>query len=79
MQQRLKPKSRATGAGIVAAELFDQLDVAVNEAGATFDVCLQRETISGDVCSRFQKQGRSSRFLGVLGMARLPCAVDGAG
>jgi hypothetical protein len=36
-QQRLKPASRAAWAQIVAAELFDQLDVAVNNAVSMLD------------------------------------------
>jgi len=36
-QQFLKPPPRVAGAGIVAAELFDQLDTAMHELLAGFD------------------------------------------
>jgi hypothetical protein len=38
MQQRLKSASRAARAQIVAAKLFDQLDIAVNDAVAAPDL-----------------------------------------
>jgi hypothetical protein len=36
MQQALKPASGVAGAQIVAAELFAQLDVAMNDAPSAF-------------------------------------------
>jgi len=38
MQQALKPASGAAWAQVVAAELFGQLDIAVNDASTAFDV-----------------------------------------
>jgi hypothetical protein len=35
MQQALKPASGAARTQVVAAELFDQLDIAVNDASST--------------------------------------------
>ena len=43
MQQALKPASGAAGAEVVAAELFGQLDVAVNDAPAPLDVGFRGE------------------------------------
>jgi len=40
MQQRLKSRSRAARAQVVAPELLDQLDVAVHDANAALDVRL---------------------------------------
>jgi len=38
MQQALKPASGAAWAQVVAAELFGQFDIAVNDASTAFDV-----------------------------------------
>jgi hypothetical protein len=46
MQQFLKPATGAAGAGIVAAELFAQFLVAVDDAPAVFDLGFRREASS---------------------------------
>jgi hypothetical protein len=38
MQQALKPASGAAWAQVIAAELFDKLDIAMDEAPSTLDV-----------------------------------------
>jgi hypothetical protein len=38
MQQTLKPASGAAWAQVVAAELFDELDIAVDETPPAFDL-----------------------------------------
>ena len=43
MQHFLKPATGAAGARIVAAELFGQLFIAVNDAPAAFDLRFRRE------------------------------------
>ena len=43
MQQALKPASGAAGAEVVAAELFGQLDVPVDEALTALDMGLRWE------------------------------------
>jgi len=43
MQQALKPASGAAGAQIVAAELFAQLDVAVDDTPAALDAGFRGE------------------------------------
>jgi hypothetical protein len=43
MQQALKAASGAAGVQVIAAELFGQLDIAVNEAASTFDVGFRGE------------------------------------
>jgi len=40
MQQRLKPAARAAGTEVVAPELLDQLDTAMNGAIAALDARL---------------------------------------
>jgi hypothetical protein len=47
MQQRLKPAARAADAEVVAAELFGELDVAVDDPDATLDAGLGRERTCG--------------------------------
>jgi hypothetical protein len=44
MRHFLKPASRAADTAIVAAELFDELFVAVHDAVAALDVRLGRES-----------------------------------
>jgi hypothetical protein len=46
MQQVLKPASGAARAQIVAAELFGQLDIAMDDAPSTLDVGFPRRTTS---------------------------------
>jgi len=41
MQHRLKAAAGATGAEVVAAELFDQLDIAVDDPVATLDLAFR--------------------------------------
>ena len=43
MQQALKPASGAAGAQIVAAELFGELDVAMDNAVSTLDLVFRGE------------------------------------
>ena len=43
MQQVLKPASGAAGAEVIAAELFGQLDVAMNETPSTLDMGFRGE------------------------------------
>ena len=43
MQQALKPTSGAAGAEVVAAELFGQLDVTMDDAHAPFDMSFRGE------------------------------------
>jgi hypothetical protein len=43
MQQALKPASRATRAQIIAAELFEQLDITMDETPSTFDLGFRGE------------------------------------
>ena len=59
-QQRLKPAIRAAGAGVVAAELFEEFLVAVDDAEAALDVGFRVESPSG-ACSAAQKQKRGSK------------------
>jgi hypothetical protein len=63
MQQRLKSLSRAARAKIIAAELFAQLDVAMNEAPAALDVGLGWERLpplTRDVESRGGRRNRDA-------------------
>jgi hypothetical protein len=41
MQQTLKPVSGATRAQVIAAQLLDKLDVAVNETLTAFHLCFE--------------------------------------
>jgi hypothetical protein len=43
MQQTLKPVSGATRAQVIAAQLLDKLDVAVNETLTAFHLCFRGE------------------------------------
>ena len=45
MQQVLKPPFGAAWAQIVAAELFDQLDIAMDDAPSTLDVGFRGERL----------------------------------
>src|ERR1700733_4881377 len=45
MQQCLKSPPRAARTQVIAAELFAQLDVAVDDAPASFDMSLRRERL----------------------------------
>ena len=45
MQQALKPASGAARAQIVAAELFDQLDIALDDTPSTLDVGFRGERL----------------------------------
>jgi len=43
MQQVLKPASGATWAQVIAAELFDQLDIAMDDTPSAFDMSFRGE------------------------------------
>ena len=43
MQQALKPASGAAWTQVVAAELFDQLDIAMNDTPSTLDMGFRGE------------------------------------
>jgi hypothetical protein len=43
MQQALKPASGAARAQIITAELFDQLDIAMDDAASTLDMGFRGE------------------------------------
>jgi hypothetical protein len=43
MQQALKPASGVARAQIIAAELFTQLDIAMDETASTFDMGFRGE------------------------------------
>jgi hypothetical protein len=38
MQQALKPVPGVTGAQVISAELFDQLDIAMDDASSALDM-----------------------------------------
>ncbi|MCL2715264.1 MAG: hypothetical protein FWD68_11925 [Alphaproteobacteria bacterium] len=46
MQQALKPASGATGAEVIAAEFFAQLDIAMDDAWSALDMGLRGEGIA---------------------------------
>ena len=57
MQQFLKPAGGTARTGIVAAELFPQFFVAMNDAEAAFDLCFRRETFTA-LAGALEKRGR---------------------
>src|SRR5947207_11301608 len=65
MQQRLKAPVGSAWAGVVTAELLDELLVAVHDAIAALDACLATGTPYG-VCSSARKEAWSSAC-GVIG------------
>jgi len=69
-QHRLKPAARPARAEIVAAELLDQLDIAVHDALASFDTGFRRErpaALGGDL----KRLAMPSKLRGFLAMAHL--------
>jgi len=61
MQQRLKSRSRAARAEVVAPELLAELDVAVHEPAAALDLGLGRERVPPLTRDRESRGGRRSR------------------
>lgn len=45
MQQALKPASRTTRAQVIAAELFDEFNIAMDDTASTLDVGFRREEL----------------------------------